>query len=469
MFEILLVIFPVLMAFIFLALGKDRKELIRTLLVILGVIQLAGHCAIVIFPQYNQAWCPNYIDSDIYGIIINTIVSLVFSCATIFSMTWIGSVQRFEAGIHMMKEHRFAALMSLFLASMTLVGFARNFGLLWIAIEATTLLSAPLICFQRTKGALEAMWKYLLICSLGIGLALFGIFFLDVAFAGNHGGLSFDSLASASNINTQWCKVAFIFCFAGFGLKMGLAPFHNWLPDAYSESASPVAALMSAGLINCSFLAILRVLSVMPIQLAKFYKEFMIIFGVLSLLTAAFFMIHQIDYKRMLAYSSVEHMGILSILWALDAKEMAILHMCMHSMLKMLLFFVAGNIALAYVSTKVKAVNGMINRMPLNAVLWGLGILMICGMPPSPLFISEFFLIKNAGPVLGGIVIVLLFTIFAAMTKNMMSMALGKDPLTEFRPRYQVADKLAVLPAVLMAIPLLIGIYLLINFTGGIL
>jgi hydrogenase-4 component F len=352
---------------------------------------------------------------------------------------------------------------------MTLVGFARNFGLLWIAIEATTLLSAPLICFQRTKGALEAMWKYLLICSLGIGLALFGIFFMDVAFAGNHGGLSFASLAHASKINTQWCKVAFIFCFAGFGLKMGLAPFHNWLPDAYSESASPVAALMSAGLINCSFLAILRVLNVMPATIINFYKEFMIIFGVISLLTAAFFMIHQFDYKRMLAYSSVEHMGILSILWAIDAQEMAILHMCMHSLIKMILFFVAGNITLAYISTKVKAVNGMINRMPVNAILWGLGILMICGMPPSPLFVSEFILIKKAGPILGGIVIVLLFTIFAAMTRNMMSMALGKDPLTEYRPRYQVADKLAVLPAVLMAIPFGIGVYLLIKFAGGIL
>ena len=174
MYEILLVLFPIVMALIFLALGKDRKELIRALLVILGVIQLAGHCAIVIFPQYNLSICDNYIDSDIYGVIVNTIVTVVFCCVAIFSMTWIGAVQRFEAGIHMMKEHRFAALMSLFLASMTLVGFARNFGLLWIAIEATTLLSAPLICFQRTKGALEAMWKYLLICSLGIGLALFG-------------------------------------------------------------------------------------------------------------------------------------------------------------------------------------------------------------------------------------------------------------------------------------------------------
>ena len=469
MYEILLVLFPIVMALVFLALGKDRKELIRALLVILGVIQLAGHCAIVIFPQYNLSICDNYIDSDIYGVIVNTIVTVVFCCVAIFSMTWIGAVQRFEAGIHMMKEHRFAALMSLFLASMTLVGFARNFGLLWIAIEATTLLSAPLICFQRTKGALEAMWKYLLICSLGIGLALFGIFFMDVAFAGNHGGLSFESLAHAGKVNTQWCKVAFIFCFAGFGLKMGLAPFHNWLPDAYSESASPVAALMSAGLINCSFLAILRVLNVMPATVINFYKEFMIIFGVISLLTAAFFMIHQFDYKRMLAYSSVEHMGILSILWAIDAKEMAILHMCMHSLIKMILFFVAGNITLAYISTKVKSVNGMINRMPFNAVLWGLGILMICGMPPSPLFISEFILIKKAGPILGGIVIVLLFTIFAAMTRNMMNMALGKDPLTEYRPRYLVADKLAILPAVLMAIPFCIGVYLLIKFAGGIL
>ena len=171
---------------------------------------------------------------------------------------------------------------------MSLVVFSANFGLLWVAVEATTLASAPLIAYHRSRGAIEAMWKYLIICSVGIGLALFGTFMLGAAlrFSNSTGtDLSFAAVAAAGkNINVQWFKAAFLFCLAGYGLKMGLAPFHVWLPDAHSEAPSLVSVLLSGSLLNCSFLGITRVMKIAPAELQPFCREYLIAFGVLSLL-----------------------------------------------------------------------------------------------------------------------------------------------------------------------------------------
>jgi formate hydrogenlyase subunit 3/multisubunit Na+/H+ antiporter MnhD subunit len=189
---------------------------------------------------------------------------------------------------------------------------------MWAAIEATTLASAPLIYFYRKKSALEATWKYLLICSVGIALALLGTFFLGIAASGTGDGappLVLDALQSAApHMARPWLKVAFIVALIGYGTKMGLAPMHTWLPDAHSQAPSPVSALLSGALLNCAFLGVLRFYQVVLASGdAAFARTLLLVFGFISIGLAAAFMIGQRDYKRLFAYSSVENMGILAV------------------------------------------------------------------------------------------------------------------------------------------------------------
>ena len=215
-------------------------------------------------------------------------------------------------------EAVFAGCLLLFLATMTLVTVSRHLGLMWVGVEATTLASAPLIYFHRHHRSLEATWKYLLICSVGIALALLGNFFVAVA-ARSAGGpmihLTIDDLvAHAGSLNPLWLKAAFLFFLVGYGTKMGLAPLHTWLPDAHSEAPSVVSALLSGALLNCAFLTILRTHSLLSAAgLAAFSSDLLVLFGLLSMAVAAVFILGQADFKRMLAYSSVEHMGILAL------------------------------------------------------------------------------------------------------------------------------------------------------------
>ena len=353
----------------------------------------------------------------------------------------------------------------LFLATMTLVILSRNFGVMWVAIEATTLFSAPLILFHRSGRALEAMWKYLLICSVGIGLALLGTLFL--AFAARIGGVELHDLRISEfltikeSLDPGWFKIAFVLALAGYGTKMGLAPFHTWLPDAHSEAPGAVSALLSAGLLNCSFLGIIRFAALAPDQVGDFCRQLLIILGVLSLATAAFFIIHQGDFKRMLAYSSIEHMGIAAILFALCGIEMTMIHLVAHSAIKMSLFLLAGNLLLACGTRQISRISGLFSAMPMNAVLFLAGVVLICGVPPSPLFFTELILLAQAPLWLSLLIAVLLFMVFAGMMKNVLSMAMGKK--CELEIHAAPAERLIWVPMAGIGAALAIGIVFGVN------
>ncbi len=325
----------------------------------------------------------------------------------------------------------FAGCLLLFLGTMMLVLSAQNFGLLWVAVEATTLASAPLISYHRSGHSLEAMWKYLLICSVGIGFALLGTMCLSLAGhfsdAGNISDLSFTELSKG--MHPGWFKAAFIFILAGYGTKMGLAPFHTWLPDAHSESPAIVSALLSGTLLNCAFLGITRVVAIASPELQVFCNELLIFSGIFSILVSALFIIRQNDFKRMLAYSSVEHMGLIALAWGLCNQQAAALHIAGHTMLKGMLFLLAGNILSAYGTRTISHVTGMFARTPKNAVLWLIGVLAICGTPPSPLFVSEYLMIRTmifSGNLWLAIVLaVLLFAVFAGMSVAFFNMLFG--------------------------------------------
>ncbi len=461
MIELYLIAVPLIFAL--LIFFSRKSTVIRLLLVTAGCFHIGGVFALFSMPQHIPVLLEGWIGSDLPAKIIIAVCSALFCASAVNAFFWIPSARRFEGEYPTMPEYIFCSALCVFLSTMSLVVFAGNFGLLWVAVEATTLASAPLIAYHRSPGALEAMWKYLVICSVGIGLALFGIFMLGVAmrFSSGAEGLGFAGIAAVKEkLDPQWFKAAFLFCLAGFGLKMGLAPFHVWLPDAHSEAPSLVSVLLSGSLLNCSFLGIIRVMEVSPEALLPFCREYLFAFGLLSLFVAACFIIRQHDFKRMLAYSSVEHMGIIAMLWGLQANEAAMIHLASHSACKMILFLTAGNILLAFGTRKCAAVNGMFSRMPLTALIWLGGILFICGVPPSPLFVTELILVQHAGTTAGSIILVLLFAVFCGMTAIAMKMTMGRMENVPSDGAVTAASRLSLLPALLCVIPAAAGLYL---------
>ncbi len=300
-------------------------------------------------------------------------------------------------------EAVFTGCLLFFLATMTLVSVSRHLGLMWVGVEATTLASAPLIYFHRQHRSLEATWKYLLICSVGIALALLGNFFVAVAARTSAGPMihmTIDDLtARAGSLNQLWLKAAFLFFLVGYGTKMGLAPLHTWLPDAHSEAPSVVSALLSGALLNCAFLTILRAHSLLTAaELGEFSSELLVLFGLISMAVAAVFIIGQTDFKRMLAYSSVEHMGILSLGVGIGGAAAfgAMLHTVNHSLTKAMLFLAAGNILAVYRTKSTTSVRGVLRILPVTGVLWLAGFLAIVGSPPFGPFLSELAILKGA-------------------------------------------------------------------------
>ena len=285
-----------------------------------------------------------------------------------------------------------------FVWAMTGAILCTDLGIAWVLVEATTLTSAYLIYFNRTKNSIEAAWKYVFMCSIGIALAFIGIIFLNIS-AGNINTLNFSELQeNAASFDPFWLKFAFVFILFGFGTKMGLAPVHFWLPDAHSESPSPISALLSATLLNSAFLVILRVFNILNAANCSLYARLMLcVMGFLSLFVTAVFIYHIKNYKRMLAYSSIENMGILAIGTALGgfAYYAVILHLIGHSLAKASFFLTSGNVLELYKTKNVKSTKGLMQADKKTGVLWIASFLGICAFPTSVLFISEFIIIKE--------------------------------------------------------------------------
>lgn len=402
----------------------------------------AAHLAVVIslwigeganvLPPAAEDW----LHPDALGLLFLTLTSGLFFPASLYA---VGDMRRYAeqgaaAGI---SERVYIVGLCCFLFSMTAVCLAQDMGLIWVAVEATTLATAPLIYYRKSQGALEATWKYLLICSVGIALALLGVFLLAAA-AGDAGTvtLRLDGLtAIAEKLNPNLLKAAFIFLLVGYGAKMGLAPMHNWLPDAHSESPSPVSALLSGTLLNGAFLAILRATDVMQAAgIADFSNSLLRLFGLFSMGIAGAFILGQKDFKRLLAYSSVEHMGILAFGAGLGGAGLfaALLHAANHTFAKGCLFLTAGNIMFRYHSKSTLTVSGVRRAMPVNGALWLAGFLAICGLPPFGLFYSEFSILvacfADGRHGEGALYLAFLAVVFVGMLGVFLSMLRGEAP-----------------------------------------
>ncbi len=347
------------------------------------------------------------------------------------------------------RPNRFmCASLLLSLAMMTLVFESHHLGLMWVAIEATTLVSAPSIYFNHNQRSLEATWKYLLICSVGIALALFGSLFLAYSahYAGMPSSLLFDDLVrEAPGLSQTWLHVAFVFLFVGYGTKMGLAPMHTWKPDAYGEAPGLIGALLAGGVTSCAFMAILRVYHIsLAAGEADYARQIMIVIGLLSMGLAAVSMARQKDVKRLLAYSSVEHMGMLVVGIGVGGKAMAgsLLHMLHNGFAKGLLFLSIGNIHRAYASKLVSNIRGTLHTMPFSGWMFLIGFLAITGSPPFAPFVSEYQIIagcfKNGDYLVGGLFLLFMLIVFIGMGIHVLAISFGPTPAV--LPRSDLKD-----------------------------
>lgn len=428
-------------------------------------------------------WTPapildGWLQLDALGLLFLSMVSFLFLVASVYAVNYLseepsGVRSDFEESVFFVNvpEAIFVGCLLLFLSTMTLVTMSHNFGLLWVAVEATTLSSAPLIYFHRHRRSLEATWKYLLICSIGIALALLGTFLLAFSISGTEGvAVPFvveELIAHASILQIPWLKVAFIFLLVGYGTKMGLAPMHSWLPDAHSEAPSVVSALLSGALLNCAFLGILRVTQILDATgTGDFARDLLLIFGLVSVVIATVFIVGQLGFKRMLAYSSIEHMGIMAIGIGLGGLGTfgGLLHAVNHSLVKGMLFLVAGNILARYHTKSIQKITGVLDELPKSGMLWIAGFFAITGTPPFGLFQSELAIIRAAfdsGHIMVAVILLAaLGIIFVGMASIVLGMAYGPTSATD-RPAVPRESLYSVIPPAILCVGVLVlGIYI---------
>ncbi len=365
------------------------------------------------------------------------------------------------------KLRHYTYMVMFFVFSMTGAILSTNLGIAWVFIEGTTLASAYLIYFHKTKHSIEAAWKYVFICSIGIALAFVGIILLTVA-TGNLNSLFYNDLYNnAALFNPFWLKLAFVFILFGIGTKMGLAPVHFWLPDAHAEAPSPISALLSATLLNSAFLMIVNVFRVMVIANCDSYARIMLlVMGFISLFVTAVFVYHINNYKRMLAYSSIENMGILAIGTALGGVGMlaAMIHLIGHSLIKASFFLTSGNVLELYGTKKIKSVTGLMKNDRKTGWLWVASFLGIAAFPPSVLFVSEFFIVKTmflkGHYVLSGLFLLLLTIVLYGLGKAVIRMAFSSPKDSEVNSEKKLSWSMYAPQIVMLILAFIIGIYM---------
>ena len=454
-----LISLPMILAAAALAVRSNRMR--PWLLPVGGLMHLAMTAASL---RRLPLACGDWLVLDALGGLVLAVISLLFAACSVYAVGYL----RHRSD----RDNRvFTACLLCLLSMMSLVTWSHHWGLMWVAMEATTLASAPLIFFNRTAASLEAGWKYLLVCSVGIALALLGSFFL--AYAALHRGVAAsllfdDLLAAAPHLSAPWLKAAFVLLLVGYGTKMGLAPMHGWKPDAYGEAPGIAGALLAGGLTSCALLMVLRIYHLCDAAgQGASARSMLLMLGLASMAFAAASMPGQSDFKRLLAWSSVEHMGILALGLGIGGIAIlpALLHLVNNALTKGVLFLSAGNIHRAYGSKSLSEVRGALRRVPLSGSLLLIGFLAITGSPPFGPFVSEFGILSSAVR-LGHwptaiIAVVLLMAVFLGMGRAVLGVTQGR-PATAPEPTGGYRDSWATgAPIVLLAAcVLLLGVYM---------
>lgn len=374
---------------------------------------------------------------DALSIIVLDIVLIIGLMASIYSVGYMEEEIK-QGKIKIGRLKIYYILMYSFIFTMILALTVKNMGIMWIAIEATTLASAFLVGFYNDRYALEAAWKYVIICSVGIAIALLGIIFLHLSSIGvlpSSDYLDWTALYDqAEALNTSIARLAFIFILVGFGTKAGLAPMHTWLPDAHSQAPSPISALLSGVLLNSAMYGIIRTVAIVNRNLGSgvYTGRLLIALGILSMVTAAIFILTQKDYKRLLAYSSIEHMGIIAIAIGIFTPLSVfggLLHMINHSFTKSMLFLSSGNILQKYHTKRISGIKGVLKLLPVSGTVFLLGLFAIAGMPPFSIFASELSILASIFAIksffLGLVFVILLAVVFVGIALNLFKVFYG--------------------------------------------
>jgi hydrogenase-4 component F len=405
-----------------------------------------------------------FIRVDALSAVFLLATAFLYACVAVYSIGYLRSAGELAAA-ERRYARRFWAGLNLFAWSMLVAPAMSNLALLWIAIEVTTIVSALLVAMEGTDGAAEAAWKYVLLASAGLAVALLGTIFLY--YAGSHVlGQSYNLafaplLGVAAKLPPTVVRLAFVLAVLGFGTKVGLFPVHTWLPDAHSEAPTPVSAMLSGSLLAVSFYAILRFYQIAAAALGSaFPRNVLLVFGVASLLLAALYLLDQQDYKRLLAYSSVEHMGILAIgvsFGAPVALAGVLLHVLAHAAAKGNAFMGAGVLVRKFGTKRISSVTGGLDVLPWSGPLFLAAILALSAMPPFGIFRSEFEIVTGglaASRNTASVVLVVLVTIAflgLSVAANRMLLTPRRDPAPDRGE-----------PSVWMVVPVVAGLIALL-------
>lgn len=380
-------------------------------------------------------------DFNIYLIVLNNLVSFTTS---LFSAGYIAH-ELASGKLTPVYLRFYHAMYQALLFAMNLALLANNIGLLWVAIELATLVTVLMVGLYRTPAALEAAWKYFILGSLGIALALFGTILIYLAAQPVMGpglpAMAWDRLLDhAARFDPALLNLAFVFLLLGYGTKAGLAPLHAWLPDAHAEGPTPISAVLSGLLLNVALYAVLRFKMLMSANPAALVPgPLMVLLGLLSLLFSGLMFYRRGDIKRLFAYSSIEHMGIITFAFGMGgplANFAGLLHMTMHSLTKSAIFFTVGHIAQVKGTQRISTIRGLTVTHP--ALGWGLvaGVIAIAGLPPFGVFMSEFLVISSTfarQPLLALVLVIGLLLAFGTLLWRLHGLAFG-PPVTPVTP-----------------------------------
>ena len=378
-----------------------------------------------------------YLFIDDLNIVFIALSAFVAFTTSVFSATYIA--HELETGKLTPTYLRFYhAMYQLLMFAMNLALVANNIGLMWVAIELATLTTVLMVGIYRTAEALEAAWKYFILGSVGIALALFGTILVYMAAQpvigeGGNAMVWTVLISRASAFDPALLNVAFIFLLLGYGTKVGLAPLHAWLPDAHAEGPTPISAVLSGLLLNVALYAVLRfklLLAANPAAIAP--GPLMLALGLASVIFAAFMLYRRRDIKRMFAYSSIEHMGIIAFAFGIGgplANFAGLLHMVMHSLTKSAIFFTVGHIAQVKGTQKIADIRGLTVTHPLLGWALVLGVVAIAGLPPLGVFMSEFLVVSSAfarEPLFAVLMVMGLLVALGALVLRLNSLAFGE-------------------------------------------
>ncbi|HWR41536.1 hydrogenase 4 subunit F [Sporomusa sp.] len=408
---------------------------------------------------------------DQLSAVVMLIVAVLTFTATLFSLSYMEQeITQGHVTLNMLK--RYYGLFNLFAFTMLCVLVVENMGMLWVAVEATTLSSTLLVAFYFDRAALEAAWKYVMVCTVGICLALLGTILLYYAQvnAGVSGGQALSWLALqavSARLDPGMVKLAFVFILIGYGTKAGLAPMHTWLPDAHSQAPSPVSGLLSGALLSCALYAVIRTMIIVKGAVgAAFPEQFLIGFGLLSIVIAVPFILVQHDLKRLLAYSSIEHMGLITLGIGLGtplAMYGALLHIINHAVTKSSLFYLAGAVIQQYGTKHIMRIKGLVSTAPIMGAMFVATVLAIAGLPPFSIFYSKLTIVwaafQSGNPWLGSIILLLMAAIFAGMIYYTLQMGFGSLP-RRVSVGYRLGKPGMAAVSASMVIMLAVGVYL---------